>query len=357
MSANLLLQKVIEGCLEERTMAREIELSLAELSKYPTGETELSEDQKGFLEAVNAGNYNKVREYILQKSVDVNCVNLLGETALQIAVNNNYHDIAKLLLNQGADVGKALLHAVGIESTFWVEALLKKEAISNGASETTSQRASPNQVDGSEHMPHIPPLILAAKKDNQEIVKIFLEKHYIIDEPHKRSCKCDKCEGPGRLGGSIHRLHCYQALASPIYLCLSYLLDTPPSKDQDIKSSKDPIIRALLLNRKLEKLVKVEYELKNEYQKLIISCEEFAVSLLKKCRTMEEIRCLMSVPGIEKLKYVEVRGGTQAKKLSVLNFAITNKNEKVRIAGLDVSIQIWLIWRAGRNLLADIHPS
>lgn len=341
----MLLQKIIEGCLEERTMAGEIELSLAEFSDHPTGETVLSEDQKGFLEVVNAGNYNKVLEYILQKSVDVNCVNLLGETALQIAVNNNYHDIAKLLLNQGADVGTALLHAVGIESTFWVEALLKTKAKSNGAS------------DSSEHMSHISPLILAAKKDNQEIVKIFLEKDYTIDEPHKRSCKCDKCEGPGRLGGSIHRLHCYQALASPVYLCLSYLLDTPPSEDQDIKTSKDPIIRVLLLNRKLEKLVKVEYELKNEYQKLIISCEEFAVSLLKKCRTMEEICCLMSVPGIEKLKYVEVRGGTEAKKLSVLNFAITNKNEKVRIAGLDVSIQIWLIGRAGRNKLANIHPS
>ena len=357
MSANVLLQKIIEGCLEERTMAGEIELNLAEFSDYPTGETELSEDQKGFLEAVNAGNYNKVLEYILQTSVDVNCVNLLGETALQIAVNNNYHDIAKLLLNQGADVGTALLHAVGIESTFWVEALLRTKEKSNGASETTSQRTSPDQEDGSEHMSHMSPLILAAKNDNQEIVKIFLEKDYAIDEPHKRSCKCDKCEGPGRLGGSIHRLHCYQALASPVYLCLSYLLDTPPSEDQDIKTSKDPIIRALLLNRKLEKLVKVEYELKNEYQKLIISCEEFAVSLLKKCRTMEEIRCLMSVPGIEKLKYVEVRGGTQAKKLSVLNFAITNKNEKVRIAGLDVSIKIWLIGRAGRNKLANIHPS
>ena len=351
------MQKIIEGCLEERTMAGEIELSFAELSDNPTGDTALSEDQKGFLEAVNGGNYNKVREYILQKSVDVNCVNLLGETALQIAVNNDYHDIAKLLLNQEADVGKALLHAVGIESTFWVEALLETKAQSNGASKTTSQRTSPDQVDGSEHMSLISPLILAAKKDNQEMVKILLEKDYTIDEPHKRPCKCDKCEGPGRLGGSIHRLHCYQALASPVYLCLSYLRDTPGSEDQDIKSSKDPIIRALLLNRKLEKLVKVEYELKNEYQKLISNCEEFAVSLLKKCRTVEDISCLMSVPGIEKLKHVEVRGGAEAKKLSVLNFAISNKNEKVRIAGLAVSIQIWLIGRAGRNKLANIHPS
>jgi len=38
----------------------------------------------------------------------------------------------------------------------------------------------------------------------------------------------------------------------------------------------------------------------------------------------------MSVPGIDKLEHVEVRGGKEAQKLSVLNFAIANKNEKVR---------------------------
>ena len=65
----MLLQKIIEGCLEERTMAGEIELSLAEFSDYPTGETELSEDQKGFLEAVNAGNYNKVREWAIPENI------------------------------------------------------------------------------------------------------------------------------------------------------------------------------------------------------------------------------------------------------------------------------------------------
>lgn len=112
---------------------------------------------------------------------------------------------------------------------------------------------------------------------------------------------------------------------------MSYLLENSSESsdgERDIRSSKDPIIRAFFLNRKLESLVETEYEFKNDYKKLSDGCEEFAVSLLAKCRSMEEIACVMSVPGIDQLEYVEVRGGKEAQKLSVLNLAIANRNEK-----------------------------
>ena len=76
--------------------------------------------------------------------------------------------------------------------------------------------------------------------------------------------------------------------------------------------------------------METEYEFKSDYKSLSNRCEEFAVSLFQKCRSMEEIGCVMSVPGIDKLDHVEVRGGKETQKLSVLNFAIANKNEKVR---------------------------
>jgi len=113
---------------------------------------------------------------------------------------------------------------------------------------------------------------------------------------------------------------------------MSYLLENSSESsdgERDIRSSKDPIIRAFFLNRKLESLVETEYEFKNDYKKLSDGCEEFAVSLLAKCRSMEEIACVMSVPGIDQLEYVEVRGGKEVQKLSVLNLAIANRNEKV----------------------------
>ena len=327
-----------------------VAVTLDDLTDSPSRDTVLSEDQTEFLDAVRDGDYAGVREYILQRSVDVNCVNLLGETALQIAVSNNRHEIAKFLLNEGADVGNALLYAVANESTVWVTLLLDFIEDRNAQSHATTAGTSRNQEASKASEDHcytkyISPLVLAAQSNNQEIVKILLAKGYTIKEPsfHRRSCKCGECEGK-RLASSIHRLHSYRALASPVYLCLSYLLDPSPNGDQDIKSSKDPIICAFLLNRKLENLMEDEYELKNDYQALSSACEEFAVSLLTKCRSMEEIGCLMSVPGIETLEHVEVRGGKEAQKLSVLNFAIANKNEKVRPStAVDVAGVIYIL--------------
>ena len=330
-----------------------VAVTLDDLTDSPSRDTVLtvlSEDQTEFLDAVRDGDHARVREYILERSVDVNCVNLLGETALQIAVSNNRHEIAKFLLNEGADVGNALLYAVANESTVWVTLLLDFIEDLNAQSHATTAGTSRNQEASKASEDHcytkyISSLVLAAQSNNQEIVKILLEKGYTIEEPsfHRRSCKCGECEGK-RLGSSIHRLYSYRALASPVYLCLSYLLDRSPNRDQDIKSSKDPIICAFLLNRKLENLMDEEYELKNDYQALSSACEEFAVSLLTKCRSMEEIGCLMSVPGIEKLAHVEVRGGREAQKLSVLNFAIANKNEKVRRStAVDVAGVIYIL--------------
>ena len=330
-----------------------VAVTLDDLTDSPSRDTVLtvlSEDQTEFLDAVRDGDHARVREYILERSVDVNCVNLLGETALQIAVSNNRHEIAKFLLNEGADVGNALLYAVANESTVWVTLLLDFIEDLNAQSHATTAGTSRNQEASKASEDHcytkyISSLVLAAQSNNQEIVKILLEKGYTIEEPsfHRRSCKCGECEGK-RLGSSIHRLYSYRALASPVYLCLSYLLDRSPNRDQDIKSSKDPIICAFLLNRKLENLMDEEYELKNDYQALSSACEEFAVSLLTKCRSMEEIGCLMSVPGIETLEHVEVRGGREAQKLSVLNFAIANKNEKVRRStAVDVAGVIYIL--------------
>ncbi|XP_015765946.1 PREDICTED: short transient receptor potential channel 5-like isoform X2 [Acropora digitifera] len=288
----------------------------------------LNEDQVGFLDAVRDGDESMVHEYVLEKSIDVNCTNLIGETALQIAANNDHRQIAKFLVDHGADVTSALLQAVAKESVDWVKALLDFVELSNQQNSASSSRSN-----GFSEKPHscISPLMLAAQNDCPEIVRLFLEKGYVIKEPqmHEKSFTGKEYESllGNRIGRSIYRLHSYRALASPIYLCISYLLDDS-TEEQNIKSSKDPMVRAFLLNQKCESLVETEYEFKSDYKRLSNQCEEFAVSLLQKCQSMEEISCIMSVPGIEQLEHVQVRGGKEAQKLSVLNFAIANKNEK-----------------------------
>ena len=306
---------------------------LEDLTDLPGGDITLNEEQRRFLDAVRDGDTREVRSSVLEKHVDVNCANLSGETALQLAVNNDRHEIAKFLLENGAEVGTALLQAVAKESVVWVRALL--DFVKDTEAGSPRNMSLSRQTSQSQYSKFVSPLMLAAHNDNQEIVKLLIAKGYTIEEPpfHNRSCECSECERLGkRLGTSLYRLHSYRALASPVYLCMSYLLDTSSEnsvEEQDITTSKDPIVRAFLLNRKLESLVDTEYEFKTDYKRLSNRCEEFAVAFLAKCRTMEEIGCVMSVPGIEQVQHVEVRGGMEAQKLSVLNFAIANGNEKV----------------------------
>ena len=306
------------------------------LDDLTDGPESTNEDQVDFLNAVRDGNESMVRVYVLEKLFDVNCANLIGETALQIAANNEHREIAKFLVQQGADVTPALLQAVAKESVDWAKALIDFVELSNDQqnSDTSSHTSDSWGFSKRQYNWYISSLMLAAQNDCQEIVQLFLEKGYKIEEPkmHKKSCTCEECESllGERIGRSIYRLHSYRALASPIYLCISYLLDDS-TEEQNIKSSKDPMVRAFLLNQKFESLVETEYEFKSDYKRLSNQCEEFAVSLLEKCQSMEEIRRIMTVPGIEQLEHVEERGGKEAQKLSVLNFAIANKNEKVRL--------------------------
>lgn len=310
-------------------------VNLEDLTDGHLEDITLSDEQSKFLDAVRDGDAHGVRLHVLEKHVDVNCANLSGETALQLAVNNDRHVIAKFLLENGAEVGNALLQAVAKDSIEWVRALLDFVKDSENRPASPSIVSSEQQTSRVKYNRFVSPLMLAAHNDNQEMVKVFLAKGFTIEEPpfHNRSCECDECMRLGkRLGTSIYRLQSYRAMASPVYLCMSYLLDKSSDhldEEQDIASSKDPIVRAFLLNRKLESLVDTEYEFKADYKQLSDNCEEFAVALLTECRTMEEISCVMEVPGIDQVQHVEVRGGPEAQKLSVLNFAIANGNEKV----------------------------
>ena len=294
-----------------------------------------NEDQVQFLNAVRDGNESMVRVYVFEKLIDVNCANSIGETALQIAANNDHREIAKFLVQQGADVTPALLQAVAKESVDWVKALLDFVELSNDKQNSDTSSNTSYGFSGFAKKPHswISPLMLAAQNDCPEIVQLFLEKGYEIEESqmHTKSYTSEEYES---LSGniirrSIYRLHSYQALASPIYLCMFYLLDDS-TEEQNVESSNDPMVRAFLLNHKFESLAETEHEYNSDYKRLSDQCERFAVSLLEKCESVEEISSIMSLSGIERLEHVEERGGKEAQKLSMLNFAIANKNEKVR---------------------------
>ncbi|KAK2170903.1 hypothetical protein NP493_1128g00031 [Ridgeia piscesae] len=78
---------------------------------------------------------------------------------------------------------------------------------------------------------------------------------------------------------SHSRLTSYRALASPAYISLKHA---------------DPILTAFELSHVLDKLMGMEKEYKNEYNKLSNQCKNYAVELLDLCRSTDEIGAILN---------------------------------------------------------------
>ena len=108
--------------------------------------------------------------------------------------------------------------------------------------------------DASTFTPDITPLILAAHRDNYEILKILLDRGATLPAPHDIRCACSDCVRSTRedsLNHSRSRINAYRALVSPSLIALS---------------SKDPILTAFELSFELRRLSFLEHEYKREYQ-------------------------------------------------------------------------------------------
>ncbi|XP_036345476.1 transient receptor potential-gamma protein-like, partial [Rhagoletis pomonella] len=104
--------------------------------------------------------------------------------------------------------------------------------------------------DTSTFTPDITPLILAAHRDNYEIIKILLDRGAVLPMPHDVRCGCDECvqsRQEDSLRHSRSRINAYRALASPSLNALS---------------SKDPILTAFELSWELRRLSFLEHEFK-----------------------------------------------------------------------------------------------
>lgn len=130
--------------------------------------------------------------------------------------------------------------------------------------------------------PDITPIILAAHRDNYEIIKILLDRGYRIPKPHDVRCSCKTCIAACTddiLRHSRSRINAYRALASPSLICLS---------------SKDPILTSFELSWELRRLSRLENEFKTDYEKLSKKCQDFAVDLLEQTRGSKELEIVLN---------------------------------------------------------------
>ncbi|XP_048839417.1 short transient receptor potential channel 6-like isoform X2 [Brienomyrus brachyistius] len=243
----------------------------------------LSVTEEHFLEAAEYGNIPLIRKMLEElPDLNVNCVDYMGQNALQLAVANEHLEVMELLLKKDnlARIGDALLLAISKGYVRIVEAILGHKAFAGSWRLTTS----PSQAemhddffaydeDGTRFSHDITPIILASHCQEFEIVHILLRKGAQINRPHDYFCQCKTCNYHRKYDSFSHsrsRINAYKGLASPAYLSLS---------------SEDAVLSALELSNELAVLANIEKEFK---------CKDFVVGLLDLCRNTEEVEAILN---------------------------------------------------------------
>ncbi|XP_015121132.1 transient receptor potential protein [Diachasma alloeum] len=254
-------------------------------SLNPPVEYTLGPVEKHFLLSAERGDCATVKRLLEEHKghpeiLNINCVDPLNRSALIAAIENENIELITILLELGIAVNDALLHAIKEEYVEAVEMLLDWEEKIHEPGKPYSWEFTDSS--SSNFTPDITPLILAAHKNNYEILKILLDRGATLPSPHDGRCGCDECVTSSEKDSLRHshsRINAYRALTSPSLIALS---------------SRDPLLTAFELSWELRRLSRMEQEFRFEYNELKEQCQEFATSLLDHARTSHELELMLN---------------------------------------------------------------
>ncbi|XP_076449136.1 short transient receptor potential channel 7-like [Babylonia areolata] len=248
--------------------------------------------EEEFLHAAEFGDIPTVKRLVTEfPDLDVDCIDALGRTALRLAVKNEHLEIVEVLLDRSSQhhIHEAVLQAISAGHIQIAETILKHRRYL----EMWKERRKLGDTDGfyktayaeSQFSPDITPLILAAQKNQYELVQLLLLRGETILKPHKFSCGCQECRNKTKfdqLRLAKYRLNAYRGLASEAYISLS---------------SKDPILTAFELGAELKRLSRVEKHFKREYRDLADQLSDYTVKCLDRVRTQKELEIVLNKTG------------------------------------------------------------
>jgi len=272
--------------------------------------------QPKLYEAIKNGDLEKIKSVLSlsRANIDLDLLDSSGKTIIQVAADLNdasdRDDAITLLLSGGASLRLALLNTVHQGDVRVVERLLQY-------CDQQPQTPSPKMLSVRGHTSFATPLSLAARLQNFQIVKLFLEHGFTIEDPKTMRMSTEFTNvSSEKLHSTVHRLNEYRALASPVFIAASFL--------QNLRSGPDPVLGACALSKEFRDIAEQEYESREEYLGLCNDCEAFTVSLLKECCTLEEIRCVMEAKSEGK-----TFSTLETDSLNILEFAAFAKTKKV----------------------------
>ncbi|XP_048773231.1 short transient receptor potential channel 7-like isoform X2 [Ostrea edulis] len=248
--------------------------------------------EEEFLHAAEFGDIPSVKRILDQTpEMNVDCIDALGRTALRLAVKNEHLEVVEVLLDRssGRHIYEAVLQAISASHIQIAETILKHRRYLEMWKERKKlgddDHFFKTSFEESQFSPDITPLILAAQKNQYEIVQLLLLRGEIIQKPHKFRCACQECTNKMKfdmLRSAKYRLNAYRGLGSEAYISLS---------------SKDPILTAFELGAELKNLSKVEKYFKKEYKDLAEQLSEYTVKLLDRVRTQPELEIILNKAG------------------------------------------------------------
>lgn len=267
-------------------------------------------DEKLFMLACEKGDNYMVKKLLDEKfsELNINCVDVLGRNAVTIAIENENLEILKLLLERGCQTTDALLVAIGSEVVGAVDILLNHRPRRTSKPTIAKLMQRIQNPEYSTTM-DVAPVILAAHRNNYEILTMLLKQDLSLPRPHAVGCECTLCNAKNKKDSLRHsrfRLDIYRCLSSPSLIMLT---------------EEDPILRAFELSADLKELSLVEVEFRNDYEELAQQCKTFAKDLLAQARNSRELEVILnhtsSDEPIDKRGLLEERMNLSRLKLAI----------------------------------------
>ncbi|XP_078594484.1 short transient receptor potential channel 5-like [Branchiostoma floridae x Branchiostoma japonicum] len=201
-------------------------------------------------------------------SLDIDCRNDFGQSALDVAVDSGSLSAAGALLDSGARAGSAMLYAVDRQDLAAVRLILDKRTAEDVMDSLEKDKEHHHSCMFS---PDMTPLVLAAHHNNYRLLKLLLGGGFTLPDPSTFSWASGVRQ-------SSAWLSTYQAMCSPYYILLT---------------SDDPFSAAFTTARTLRDVCWKRENYRGLLEEMAGRCETFAAELLDEVRDSEELEAVL----------------------------------------------------------------